>query len=69
MSCNNCLSFSLRARAKKPVRLCSCGERRAPNIAALVSMLHNSACEGHGGVLLEFQRVIECLVENSRQRF
>jgi hypothetical protein len=32
-------------------------------------MLHNSAREGHGGVLLEFQRVIECLVENSRQRF
>jgi hypothetical protein len=59
LSGNNGPSFSLRARAVKSIRLGPCGKRRAPNHAALVAMLHYSTREGHGGALLEFQRVIE----------
>ena len=39
-------SLSVGAWAKKPVRSCSCGERRAPKHAALVAMLRDPARKG-----------------------
>jgi hypothetical protein len=57
------------ARAQLSVRLCPGGERRAPDLAALVAALHDTPRERSGGVLLEFQRVIVCSTEHIAECF
>lgn len=42
-------------------------EGRPPHHAALIAMLHDSARQKQGSVLLAFVGLIEGLVENSRQ--
>ena len=41
---NNCSGLGLLTLAKKLVGLCACCKRCTPDHAALVAMLHDSAC-------------------------